>query len=853
MKKRVLEIRIGILISFLLVSILIAGMIIVLPKLKKTQIDIAKNQADEIESMYANESTDAVDQTWDVSQNQDGSVKAKWTLSNKTLTISGSGKMKDWIGGGSGDYHSDTYVGFIQKIIIEDGITYIGQHAFAKCSGLTSVEIPNSVTSIGGWAFRDCSSLEKVEIPNGITSLETNIFESCIRLKEITIPNSVTSIGNDAFFGCGFETIEIPNSVTSIGESAFAGCTKLKEMIIPSKVKNIYGHAFYNCSRLEWIAIPNSVTYIGNGTIGNGVAENCITKIYCKANSKAEEYAKTENIKYVSDAIKATPKLSITEPTNKDITVTITTNKPINGVNGWELLENKMTLTKTYTENATENVAITDLLGDNTTANITVSNIDKEAPTVSVSYSTTNPTNQSVTATITANEPIQEVSGWTISTDKKKLTKTYTENATETITIKDLAGNVAEYKYNNISMYNVVVKITNIDKTAPKANVSYSSTAVTNQNVTAKITADKELQGINGWNLSSDKKTLTKIYTENATETVTIKDLAGNSTTATVKITNIDKTAPTTNVSYSTTTATNQNVKVTITANKKIKQVEGWTISTDQKTLTKTYTINQKETVTITDLAGNTTIANISVTNIDKTEISAIVKYSTTLITNKNINVTITTNKKVKPISGWTISSDGKTLTKTYENNSKETITLQDEAGNTKKIEINVENIDKVKPIIEEIKYSINEQTNQNVTVTITTNKIVQEIEGWTLSEDKKTLTKEYTENTSAEGEKIDIKDLAGNSPEKDAIVKITNIDKIAPELQVKYSTTSETTEGVIVTITSNEEIQPVEGWELSDDKKSLTKTYTSNQDEDVTIYDMGGNESKNYSRKYSR
>ena len=508
----------------------------------------------------------------------------------------------------------------------------------------------------------------------------------------------------------------------------------LKQIVIPNKVTDIGIKAFDNCKKLEWMVIPSSVTSIGN----SGLPTN--TTVYCKANSAAETYAKVNKINYVSDDIKATPKLSITEPTNKDITVTIT---------------------KKYTESTTENVAITDLLGDNTTAS---------------------------------------------------------------------------------------VKITNIDKEAPKVKVSYSTTTLTNQNVTVTITADKELQSISGWTLSTDKKTLTKEYAANtpaAGEVITVKDLAGNTETVNVKVTNIDKVAPTTNVSYSSTTATNQSVKVTITANEKIKQVEGWTISADQKTLTKTYTVNQKETITITDLAGNTTKVNISVTNIDKTEISATVKYSTTLITNKNVDVTITANKKVKQISGWTISTDGKTLTKTFENNSQETITLQDEAGNTKKVEINVENIDKVKPIIEEIKYSIEELTNQNVKVTITTNKIMQEIEGWTLSEDKKTLTKEYTENTSAEGEKIDIKDLAGNSPEKDVIVKITNIDKTRPELQIKYSTTSETTEGVIVTITSNKEIQPVDGWELSEDKKSLTKTYSANQEEEISIYDLAGNESK--------
>ena len=114
------------------------------------------------------------------------------------------------------------------------------------------------------------------------------------------------------------------------------------------------------------------------------------------------------------------------------------------------------------------------------------------------------------------------------------MTKTYTSNTTETVTIKDLAGNTAT----------VTVKIANIDKTAPTAQVSYSTTELTNQDVVVTIKANKQLQAINGWTLLSDKQTLTKTYTSNTTETVTIKDLAGNTTTVTIRVDNIDKTDP---------------------------------------------------------------------------------------------------------------------------------------------------------------------------------------------------------------------------------------------------------------------------------------------------------------------
>ena len=168
-------------------------------------------------------------------------------------------------------------------------------------------------------------------------------------------------------------------------------------------------------------------------------------------------------------------------------------------------------------------------------------NIDAVTPEAKVTYSTENLTNGNVVATITANEPIQEVTGWKLSTDKLKLTKEYTSNTSasgEKVTIKDLAGNTTE----------VNVKITNIDKEAPKATVSYSTTSSTTGSVVVTITSNEEIQEVSGWKLSTDKLKLTKTYTSNTTasgENITIKDMAGNTSVVNIKITNINTEKPT--------------------------------------------------------------------------------------------------------------------------------------------------------------------------------------------------------------------------------------------------------------------------------------------------------------------
>ena len=173
----------------------------------------------------------------------------RWTLSNGTLTISGTGTMADYSSYTNApwyDYHSS-----IKSIVINDGVTSIGSQAFAWCSSLTSVTIGNSVTSIGDGAFLGCSSLTSITIPNSVTSIGNQAFLECSSLTSITIGNSVTSIGEFAFSECpSLTSVTIPNSVTSIGQYAFAVCSSLASVTIGNSVTNIEWGAFYGCTSL---------------------------------------------------------------------------------------------------------------------------------------------------------------------------------------------------------------------------------------------------------------------------------------------------------------------------------------------------------------------------------------------------------------------------------------------------------------------------------------------------------------------------------------------------------------------------------------------------------------------------
>ena len=161
----------------------------------------------------------------------------------------------------------DPYRTEILTIIIEDGVTSIGDHAFFGCSGLISITIPNSVTSIGNFAFQNCNSLTSLPIPNSVISIGDYAFADCTSLTSLPIPNSVISIGDYAFARCtGLTSLTIPNGVTSIRSSTFSGCTSLALLTIPNSVISIGDYAFYGCTGLTSLIIPNSVTSIGNST-----------------------------------------------------------------------------------------------------------------------------------------------------------------------------------------------------------------------------------------------------------------------------------------------------------------------------------------------------------------------------------------------------------------------------------------------------------------------------------------------------------------------------------------------------------------------------------------------------------
>lgn len=259
--------------------------------------------------------------------------------------------------------------------------------------------------------------------------------------------------------------------------------------------------------------------------------------------------------------------------------------------------------------------------------------------------------------------------------------------------------------------------------------------------------------------------------------TISIND--GNLAGSILRIDVEDTTSPMLEVTYSEPDENTGAVIVKITSDEQIQEVEGWTLAKDGLSLTKVYNKNMEEKIAVKDLAGNITEISINVTTVvDKpTEpdipienLEVEVKYSTTKLTNQNVDVIIESNVTLKELDGWNLSEDKLTLKKTFVDNYRGNIRVVSESGIEKTVEILINNIDRECPSVK-LEYSTKEETTGKVTVKIKSKEIMQEIEGWILSDDRLTAQKVYSENTE---EEVVIKDLAGN--ETIMKVKISNI-----------------------------------------------------------------------------
>jgi len=182
----------------------------------------------------------------------------------------------------------DAHRALHSTVIINPGVTSIGNLAFWYHTNLSNVTISSTVKTIDGCAFLGCTSLLEIDIPEGVTSILGSAFWRCSNLETISLPSSLTTFWVNAITDCPslsyilvdeasttFSSVDgvlynragttllryppardaaaytVPNSVTIIGEHAFSGNVFLESVTFGKNINRIRGFAFSNCSNLK--------------------------------------------------------------------------------------------------------------------------------------------------------------------------------------------------------------------------------------------------------------------------------------------------------------------------------------------------------------------------------------------------------------------------------------------------------------------------------------------------------------------------------------------------------------------------------------------------------------------------
>ena len=244
-------------------------------KLRNSGCDSSRGNAKDILSQNSSNIVDFIDFSYD--------------KETKILTIKGKGKMPDY------KYKEkpwEIYKGEIQKVIIEDGITYISENSFWGHSNITSVTIPNTVISIGGLAFEH-TKLMSVFIPASVIYIGHIAFTCEIAVSE---NNPYLSSENGVLFDKKKEKLysypknslvkyyAIPNTVQEIEAMAFVSIQNLTSVKIPASVKKIGKFAFTGGGELTEIIVEWNKPLILDGDGGINIPKsfglkNCTLKV----------------------------------------------------------------------------------------------------------------------------------------------------------------------------------------------------------------------------------------------------------------------------------------------------------------------------------------------------------------------------------------------------------------------------------------------------------------------------------------------------------------------------------------------------------------------------------------------
>ena len=224
--------------------------------------------------------------------------------STYTLTISGTGDMANLVTLKEDltvDQNNQPWARAahqITKLVLDEGITSIGDGAFYDTPLLKSAKIPASVTKIGVRAFNWAETMDSLTFAKDSKLKEIGYAAfNAIAISEVTIPASVEKIDKQAFGNDSKLTtvlFEQGSALKEIGENAFFKCGKLTKLILPEGLTTIGNRAFNNeNTSLAAVVIPSTVTSFGDEIYNT--QSGCL---YFANSEVYSRYTKPQTMKY---------------------------------------------------------------------------------------------------------------------------------------------------------------------------------------------------------------------------------------------------------------------------------------------------------------------------------------------------------------------------------------------------------------------------------------------------------------------------------------------------------------------------------------------------------------------------
>lgn len=163
-----------------------------------------------------------------------------WSYADGVLTLSGTGATATDYGKTGQPWQS--YMTQITKVVVEEGVTVLGQRLFFGASALTDVTIPKGVTTIGAECFRE-TAIAAIDLPDTLTEVGNGAFRLCKNLKSVTFPDSLTTLGRTVFYDDSSLTSVTLGSkdskLTTMGDQVFTNAKALTELTVPASLTKL--------------------------------------------------------------------------------------------------------------------------------------------------------------------------------------------------------------------------------------------------------------------------------------------------------------------------------------------------------------------------------------------------------------------------------------------------------------------------------------------------------------------------------------------------------------------------------------------------------------------------------------